>query len=88
MLSHHAEGYDPSNPDKLVQAAIKHGVFANEQEAERFVNGSECSKEVNEGYALARAKGIQGVPFWEFEGKWGVSGAVGEEAFLEVSGWE
>jgi predicted DsbA family dithiol-disulfide isomerase len=29
--------------------------------------------------------GVQGVPFFVFEDKWGVSGAIGEEGFQEVS---
>lgn len=94
MLAHHGRGISPSDLPTLTSLAVKHSVFPTEDEARTFLQGKEMDAETERGYEEARRMGVQGVPFFIFgkgeEGKgqgqkWGVSGAIGEEGFEEVS---
>lgn len=86
MLAHHASGRDPSDITQLSELAVKHGIFPSTSEAETFLTGGkQMDAEVRKGYYDAQRMGISGVPFFVFDDKYAVSGAVGEEAFLEVS---
>ena len=42
-------------------------------------------EEYQEGIEKARREGIQGVPFFRVNDKWGISGAQEPEAFVQVS---
>lgn len=84
MLAHHGRGTSPSSIPLLTSAAVKHGVFPSEAAAKAFLESDEMDEEVNKGYDKARRMGISGVPFFVFDGQFGVSGAIGEEGFKEV----
>ena len=85
MLAHHASGTSPSDLSTLCSLAVKHGVFPTEAAAREFLDGDGMDKETEKEYAMARGMGVTGVPFFVFGGKWGVSGAIGEEGFGQVS---
>lgn len=84
MLSHHARGRSPSDLPTMASLAVKHSVFPTEEAALAFLKGNELDGEVKKGYDKAQRMGITGVPFFVFDGKFGVSGAIGEEGFQEV----
>lgn len=60
-------------------------MFDSEDQAREWLAGNEYDEEVKKGYGMARGMGVTGVPFFIFENKWAISGAVGEEAFVDVS---
>jgi predicted DsbA family dithiol-disulfide isomerase len=86
FIAYHTDGIHPSDLDTLANIAMKYELFANAQEAKAWLEtGDEYDEEVKKGYNSARAMGVSGVPFFIVDNKYAISGAVGEEAFTDVS---
>jgi hypothetical protein len=65
---------------------MKYKLFSSESEAKEWLgNGTEYDEEVTKGYRSAQQMGVTGVPFFIVDNKYAISGAVGEEAFVDVS---
>ncbi|NHN57104.1 DsbA family oxidoreductase [Calidifontibacter sp. DB0510] len=83
LLSAHFErGVDIGDPDALVAIGAAHGLDADEAHA--ALDDPELAAEVEADFAKARAYGIQGVPFFVIDEKFGVSGAQPAEAFTSA----
>jgi predicted DsbA family dithiol-disulfide isomerase len=75
---------DPGSRAWLAKEAVSAGVFSSIEEANEFFKSDTYDAEVKQGYLNARKMGINGVPFFVFEGKWAVSGAQPPAAFLDI----
>lgn len=53
-------------------------------QALEFLDSGKLTAEVEQGYRMAQARGISGVPFFLFDGKYAVSGAQEKGVFVEV----
>ncbi|GAB3497513.1 DsbA family oxidoreductase [Flexivirga lutea] len=74
LLSAHFEhGVDIGDPAQLVDLGVRHGLDAAEVRA--ALDDPEVRSEVEQDFAQARSYGIQGVPFFVIDEKFGVSGA-------------
>lgn len=74
LLSAHFEhGTDIGDPAELVAIGVRHGLDAAEVRA--GLDDPQIRAEVERDFAQARAYGIQGVPFFVIDGKYGISGA-------------
>lgn len=86
--AHHAEGRDLGDAATLAELAGEAGLDA--QAVRSLLAAGEGVAEVDHELARARELGITGVPFFLFEGTWGVSGAQPTEvlaaALREVAG--
>ncbi len=88
MRAYFTEGEPISDRETLIRLVAELGVDADEARAalelDRF------SEDVREDEALASQLGIQGVPFFVFERRYGVSGAQPPEVLLDVlqRAWE
>lgn len=82
---HHVRGIHSSDKDALAQIAVKHELFATEQEAVQWLNSSEYDLQVKKCYQKAQQNGITGVPFFVFQDKYAASGAMGVDEFVQVS---
>jgi protein disulfide-isomerase len=76
------EGKDFSDPATLVELGKEIGL--EEAALQELVASQSFAGEVRKDIAEAAALGIQGVPFFVFDRKYGVSGAQASETFLEV----
>ncbi|MBW8682721.1 DsbA family oxidoreductase [Chitinophaga sp. B61] len=76
------EGKDFSDPETLV--AIGKEIGLPESELKELVNSQAFAPDVKRDIQEASALGINGVPFFVFDRKYGVSGAQASETFLEV----
>jgi predicted DsbA family dithiol-disulfide isomerase len=80
--AYHAEGENIADAETLASLAAEAGLPA---ERVRAMLASDLGEaEVTQDLALARDLGINGVPFFLFEGAWGVSGAQPTEVFGEA----
>lgn len=68
---------DPGDPVLLSKLAAKAGVFPSEEAALEWTKTKDMVGEVERGLALARARGISGVPFFDFQ--------VGEEGKVKAA---
>lgn len=85
-MAYHTDGIHPSDLDTLSTIAMKYKLFSSEAEAKEWLeNGTEYDEEVTKGYRSAQQMGVTGVPFFIVDNKYAISGAVGEEAFVDVS---
>lgn len=86
--AYYTEGLDTADEDTLVELAQSVGLDGTE--ARRVLQSDEYREEVLADQQLAEAYRIQGVPFYIFNGKYGVSGAQAPEVFSQVLGkvWE
>ncbi|HWG90532.1 MAG TPA: DsbA family oxidoreductase [Candidatus Thermoplasmatota archaeon] len=73
MRAHFAEREDLADHGTLRRLAAEAGLDA--AAVDRVLGSDAYAKEVREDQGLARAYGIQGVPFFLIDGKYGVSGA-------------
>ena len=74
LLSEHFEkGADIGDPDVLVAIGQRHGLQS--ADVVTALDDPQVRAEVEQDFAQARAYGIQGVPFFVLDGKYGVSGA-------------
>jgi predicted DsbA family dithiol-disulfide isomerase len=69
--------------DVLVQTGVEAGL-GNEKEIKTFLESSELGQEVDEVAEEERMKGITGVPHYEIQGMWEVSGAQDAVAFEKL----
>jgi predicted DsbA family dithiol-disulfide isomerase len=81
------EGYAPSDISMLSTVAVEHGLFNTKEEATTWLEGDDLDKETKQGYRAAKEMGITGVPFFVFAGKYGTSGALPPDDFVEVSSY-
>ncbi|WVQ75227.1 hypothetical protein IAR50_004839 [Cryptococcus sp. DSM 104548] len=81
---YHSHGKHPSDKAWLASLAVKHGIFSTEKEAREYLDSDNCDKEVKKAYDVARDAGITGVPYFVFQGKFALSGAIGQENFLQT----
>jgi predicted DsbA family dithiol-disulfide isomerase len=81
MKNYFEEGGDITSIDQLVAAGEKAGIPKSEVRSwlEEGKGGDEVDRKVEEAYR----KGISGVPFFEIQGKWRISGAQDVEDFVE-----
>ncbi|WP_446663676.1 DsbA family oxidoreductase [Flexivirga sp. B27] len=74
LLSAHFEhGVDIGDADQLAEIGARHGLDATE--VREALDDPQVRTEVERDFAQARAYGIQGVPFFVIDEKFGVSGA-------------
>ncbi|MDO5677582.1 MAG: DsbA family oxidoreductase [Propionibacteriaceae bacterium] len=83
LLAAHFEGAeDISDVEVLARLATEAGL--DEDEARAAVDSEELDSAVDGDIALGRQIGVQGVPFFVFDNKYGVSGAQPPEVFAQV----
>lgn len=80
-----SEGKDIGDVEVMAPLVVDLGVFKDLEEATTWLNGSEGMEEYQKGIEKARGEGIQGVPFFRINDKWGISGAQEPETFVQVS---
>lgn len=76
------EGKNVASHEQLREFAAEVGLDA--EAVNRVLNSEEKTDAVNEDIALARQVGVQGVPFFVFDGKLAVSGAQPVEVFEQA----
>lgn len=84
MRAYQEGGIAPNDKKTLSAIAVKHGLFATEDEAGAWVEGDGCNAETQAGYAKAKREGITGVPHFVFQDKYVTSGAIGVDAFYDA----
>lgn len=84
MRAYQVLGQAPSDPAVLAEIGVKHGLFAAQDEGEKWVLSDALDKETKAAYAEGRDKGINGVPNFIFQDKYQTSGALGKDAFKSV----
>ncbi|HYP72977.1 MAG TPA: DsbA family oxidoreductase, partial [Microbacterium sp.] len=83
MAAYFTEGRHVGRVDDLVALAAEAGLDAD-QAREALESGRHLA-DVRADQAQAQAYGIQGVPFFVIDGKYGVSGAQPPEAFAQIA---
>lgn len=76
------EGADMANPEVLTQLASEAGL--DTEEVKLVLQSDEFANEVRADILQAQTLGINGVPFFVFNHKFGLSGAQPVEAFLQT----
>lgn len=84
MKAYQLHGVAPSDRPMLSRIAVQHGLFDNEQDATKWLDGNDKDAETKAGYAAARAEGVSGVPHFVFQNKYATSGAIGVDGFYSV----
>lgn len=82
MRAYLEEGVLMADHEALVRLAVEIGL--SECEVREMLSGDAYSEAVREDLARANAIGIQSVPFFVLEGKYGVAGAQPTETFVSV----
>lgn len=82
LKAYFLDGGHVGHLDELVELAA--GLGFDRADVERSLTSSEYLPAVKADVAQARAYGINGVPFYVFEGKYGVSGAQETQTFAQV----
>ena len=82
MKAYFTDGLNIADHDTLV--FIAKGLGLDEEVARAVLSSSQYSHEVLEQQAEAKQIGVQGVPFFVLNQKYGVSGAQSEQYFLQV----
>lgn len=83
MSAYFTEGRHVGRVDDLVELAVEAGL--NADAAREALESDRHLDDVRADQAQAAAYGIQGVPFFVFDGKYGVSGAQPADAFAEIA---
>ncbi len=83
MSAYFTEGRHVGRVDDLVELAAEAGLDAGA--AREALESSRHLDDVRADQAQAAAYGIQGVPFFVIDGKYGVSGAQPAEAFAQIA---
>lgn len=83
MAAYFTEGRHVGRIDDLVALAVEAGLDADA--AREALESSRFLADVRADQAQAQAYGIQGVPFFVVDGKYGVSGAQPPEAFAQIA---
>ncbi|WP_394940704.1 DsbA family protein [Psychromicrobium sp. YIM B11713] len=79
---HFEEGGDIGDLDTLVSVAVELGL--DSERTREVLREREFEGEVDEDIAEARSLGIQGVPFFVIDRKYGISGAQATEVFSQT----
>jgi predicted DsbA family dithiol-disulfide isomerase len=82
MRAYFTEGQDLGDPETLVRVLAEIGVEADEARA-ALASGA-YADEVRADLRRARGFGIQGVPFFVMDEKYGISGAHPSDVMLDV----
>lgn len=82
MKAYFTEGKNLSEINTLIKIAIEAGL--DENEAKDVLESDQFRKEVQEQIDEARKVGVQGVPFFVINQKYGISGAQQEEYFTQA----
>lgn len=82
LKAYFEEGKHVGHIDELVSLAAEVGLDA--EDARQALESNRYVADVRDDQAQAAAYGINGVPFFVFEGKYGVSGAQAPEVFEQV----
>ncbi|WP_410661422.1 DsbA family oxidoreductase [Amycolatopsis sp. lyj-112] len=82
LKAHLSDGELVDDLDTLVRLGAEVGV--PEDEAREVLKGTEYAAEVDADFAEARRIGVNGVPFFVLNGKFGVSGAQSAVTFLST----
>jgi predicted DsbA family dithiol-disulfide isomerase len=83
MSAYFTEGKQVGRVDDLVALAAEVGFDADE--VRDALESSRHLADVRADQAQAQAYGIQGVPFFVIDGKYGVSGAQPADAFAQIT---
>ncbi|GAA4889917.1 protein disulfide isomerase FrnE [Tessaracoccus lubricantis] len=82
LAAHFIDGEDINDVEVLTRLAAEVGL--PQSEARAAVDSAELDRAVEEDIMLARQIGVQGVPFFVFDNKYGVSGAQPSEVFAQA----
>lgn len=82
MRAYHGEGADLADHDVLRALAAEIGLDAGE--VDETLASDAFAREVREDEAAAREVGVQGVPFFVFDGRYAVSGAQPVDVLVEA----
>ncbi|TWE12799.1 DsbA family oxidoreductase [Rudaeicoccus suwonensis] len=82
LSAHFEQGIDIGDPEALVAIGAAHGLDA--ADVRNALQDSMIRQSVEDDFAAARAYGIQGVPFFVIDGKYGLSGAQPAATFTQV----
>jgi predicted DsbA family dithiol-disulfide isomerase len=86
--AHFVEGKNIDNAETLINIGVSAGLHKNE--IKKMVDSEEFSQQVRQDEQQAQLYGINGVPFFVLNNKYGVSGAQSPDVFLQALGqaWE
>lgn len=84
LIAHHIGGCHPSDRRLLASLAVRHGIFRQEEDALRWLEGDELDAEVRRAYLTAHRLGVSGVPFFVFQDRWAASGAGGVDGLVDL----
>ncbi|MFT4468594.1 DsbA family oxidoreductase [Arthrobacter sulfonylureivorans] len=82
LSGHFEQGKDIGDPEYLVSTGVALGL--DETEIRETLAGDRFAAEVRADIAEARALGVNGVPFFVLDRKYGISGAQPAEAFAQA----
>lgn len=82
LSAHFEKGEDIGDREVLVAVAVSAGLDATE--VSTALDSRRYREEVNDDIRRARSLGIQGVPFFVIENRWGISGAQPSELFSQA----
>ena len=82
MSAYFTEGLNIADPETLIQLGVEVGL--DEKGLKEVVESDKYADLVNEQIQEGRQVGVQGVPFFVLNNKYGVSGAQQEEYFSQV----
>jgi predicted DsbA family dithiol-disulfide isomerase len=82
FAAYFTEGRNLNDTEHLVEAATRAGL--DEAEVRDYLTSGENAEEVLQSQQMAAELGIQGVPFFIIDGKYGISGAQPVEVFLQA----
>ncbi len=80
--AHLSEGEVLSDPETIVRLAEEVGLDSTE--VGRIIESKEYTEQLTQDITEARSIGVQGVPFYVFEGKYTMSGAQPVDVFKQV----
>lgn len=80
--AHFSQAKNIDDNEALVEVAVSAGLDG--EQTEEILRSDKYADEVKQDEQAARNIGVQGVPFFVFNNKYGVSGAQPEETFLEI----
>lgn len=86
--AHFVEGKNIDGPETLMNIGLSAGI--DKDDLKKVIDSEEFSKQVRQDEQQAQLYGINGVPFFVLNNKYGVSGAQSPEIFLEAltQAWE
>lgn len=82
LSAYFEKGLNVSDPEVL--KAVMEDLGINKDEVEKVLNSDQYASAVKEDVALSQKYGIQGVPFFLINQKYGVSGAQPVESFVDA----